>query len=601
MFEEQRSPAELLPIAKLLGEEKALLIGLWSTRLKDLPIPAEPTLESRLTMRGDGLLALDLSDSTIADLTPLSGMPLGSLMLQRCEKVSDLRPLENLRLKELRLVRTSVADLTPLRGMSSLELLDLNESPVTDLSPLRGLKLTTIVLWNVSVSDLTPLAGMPLRTVMCSALPARDYSVLAGLPIERLTLHKTTIGDLGLLQGMPLTELILSGSTNARRLGVLMEIPTLKHLVLPWPLQHLPDQEIEAVAALRNHPGLKQISAELTLMGVNPRSSFTAKDEFFRDWDATVAWKGDLLGQGAKVEIFDLGTDGIRLKISGKEVHDLSGMRGLTQLNDRTIRELEISGTSVADLSPLEGMSLRKLDAVSTEISDLSPIRDLPLASLNFSGSPVVSIAPLAGSKTLKNLSAGASKVTDLAPLAGLPIETLWLNKLTLTDLSPLRGLPLKQLYLFDSDILDLSPLAGSSIERLHLGAAKVRDIAPLADCTSLQHLWMSDVNVTDIRPLAGLKLVELHLGHTRVRDLAPLRNLPLRVLTVDHCPVSDLSPLRDIPSLEELVAGKETPGMWSLRTHPQLKYLSTVWDPRNNRPSQSVSEFWARWDGKIK
>jgi tetratricopeptide (TPR) repeat protein len=230
MFEEQRSPAELLPIAKLLGEEKALLIGLWSTRLKDLPIPAEPTLESRLTMRGDGLLALDLSDSTIADLTPLSGMPLGSLMLQRCEKVSDLRPLENLRLKELRLIRTSVADLTPLRGMSSLELLDLNESPVTDLSPLRGLKLTTIVLWNVSVSDLTPLAGMPLRTVMCSALPARDYSVLAGLPIERLTLHKTTIGDLGLLQGMPLTELILSGIDQCTPAGCANGNPHVKAL-----------------------------------------------------------------------------------------------------------------------------------------------------------------------------------------------------------------------------------------------------------------------------------------------------------------------------------------------------------------------------------
>jgi hypothetical protein len=400
---------------------------------------------------------------------------------------------------------------------------------------------------------------------------------------------------------MPLSELILSGSTTARGFSLLSEIPTLSRVVLPWTLESIPDEELEAIASLRAHPKLMQISAELDLMGINPRSSFTAKDEFFRDWDSSVAWKVELLSQGAKIEVIDIGTDGLRLKVRGKSVHDLSGMRGMTKLRNRTIIQLDISKTAIADIGPLEGMSLQTLEATSTKVVDLTPLREMPLTYLNVATSPVESLKPLSGINTLKVLSVGDSKVNDLTPLAGLKVESLWLNKLNLPDLTPLRGLPLKELYLFDSDVADLTPLSGSPIERLHMSGAKVRDIAPLADCTSLRSLNLSNVDVIDIRPLAGLKLDELHLGHTRVRDLAPLRNVPLRVLTVDHCPVQDLSPLRDIPTLEELVASKENPGLWSLRTHPKLKLLSTVWDPRNNRPSQTVSEFWARWDGKIK
>jgi Leucine-rich repeat (LRR) protein len=246
-------------------------------------------------------------------------------------------------------------------------------------------------------------------------------------------------------------------------------------------------------------------------------------------------------------------------------------------------------------------MSLRWLDARSTQVADLGPIHDLPLTGMVFTGCPISSLEPLRGMNKLELVSVGSSRVTDLAPLAGLKVERLWLDGLKLPDLSPLRGLPLKELYLFSSDIADLSPLAGMPIEKLQLGGAKIRDISPLADCTALRHLWLSDCNISDIRPIAGLKLTELHLGNTRVRDVSPLRNLPLRVLTIDRCPVTDLSPLRDIPTLEELVASKESPGIWSLRTHAQLKYLSTVWDPRNNRPSQTVSEFWQRWDGKIR
>jgi eukaryotic-like serine/threonine-protein kinase len=61
MQQQQRPAAELMPVARLLGEEKKLLLDYWLARLKDLPISAEKPLEKRLTVRDDGRLALDLS------------------------------------------------------------------------------------------------------------------------------------------------------------------------------------------------------------------------------------------------------------------------------------------------------------------------------------------------------------------------------------------------------------------------------------------------------------------------------------------------------------------------------------------------------------
>ena len=78
MIEEQRPAPEVLPLARLLGQEKGVLLDYWRGRLSDLPLPAERPIDQRLEMRDDGLLRLDLSGAQIVDLTPLTGMPLGA-------------------------------------------------------------------------------------------------------------------------------------------------------------------------------------------------------------------------------------------------------------------------------------------------------------------------------------------------------------------------------------------------------------------------------------------------------------------------------------------------------------------------------------------
>ena len=61
---------------------------------------------------------------------------------------------------------SSVADLAPLRGMP-LVTLRLRQSHVTDLSPLRGMPLERLVCEETKVKDLSPLTELPkLREVM---------------------------------------------------------------------------------------------------------------------------------------------------------------------------------------------------------------------------------------------------------------------------------------------------------------------------------------------------------------------------------------------------------------------------------------------------
>ena len=73
MQRQQRPAAELMPAARLLGEEKKHVVALWLDRLKGLPVSADKPLAQRLKVRDDGRLSLDFSDTKVADLAPLAG------------------------------------------------------------------------------------------------------------------------------------------------------------------------------------------------------------------------------------------------------------------------------------------------------------------------------------------------------------------------------------------------------------------------------------------------------------------------------------------------------------------------------------------------
>ena len=248
-----------------------------------LPIPPDKPLKERLTMRDDGLLVLDLKDTKLTSLEMLAGAPLGSLALSNVAGISELTPLRGMRLSELDLEGTTVKDLSPLSGMSSLRRLKMARTRVADLSPLAGLPLVHLALESTPVTDLRPLKGMPLEELFISSthvtslsalteaplkwleahrVPLLDFAALTGRPLQRLCLLSARVRDLGFVRGMPLKILALGDCQEVRNLRVLSQIPTLESLLLPSDYWLYPGEELEAIAALKTHPGLKQLGAE---------------------------------------------------------------------------------------------------------------------------------------------------------------------------------------------------------------------------------------------------------------------------------------------------------------------------------------------------
>jgi hypothetical protein len=151
---------------------------------------------------------------------------------------------------------------------------------------------------------------------------------------------------------------------------------------------------------------------------------------------------------------------------------------------------------------------------------------------------------PMTWRPWIKELDIAGCEIKDLSPLAGLSaLEQLVLNDTPVSDLAPLAGLTmLRWLWLDSTQVSDLSPLAGLiALESLYLRNTPVSDLSPLAGLSALEQLVLNDTQVSDLSPLAGLTALEsLYLRNTPVSDLSPLANLAaLRWLDLDDAQAS--------------------------------------------------------------
>ncbi len=165
-------------------------------------------------------------NSPLTDLSPLSGLPLRTLVLAKGE-LFDLSPLRGVPLTEFSCYGTRVTDISPLKGMK-LRVLNCDGIHVSDLSPLKGMPLEKLVLpakaedltvfagmttlehlyfEGTTISDLSPLKGLRLNTLTMCSNPVSDLSPLKGMKLTFLHAGSTLISELAPLNGMPLTHL----------------------------------------------------------------------------------------------------------------------------------------------------------------------------------------------------------------------------------------------------------------------------------------------------------------------------------------------------------------------------------------------------------
>lgn len=141
-------PLEELGLEGTLVSDLSPLVGM---PLRSLWLNGAPVADLR-PLTGLPLTSLNLLGTQVVDLTPLRGMPLESLWLNETA-VEDLSPLAECPLVSLTLHRTPVRDISVVRHLPSLQRLHLGESRVTDLRPLDGLRLTRLIVTPQNITE----------------------------------------------------------------------------------------------------------------------------------------------------------------------------------------------------------------------------------------------------------------------------------------------------------------------------------------------------------------------------------------------------------------------------------------------------------------
>ncbi|MBE7496560.1 MAG: protein kinase [Verrucomicrobiaceae bacterium] len=612
MQQQQRPAAELLPVARLLGEEKKLLLDYWLARLKDLPVSAENPLAKRLTVREDGRLALDLGGTKVTDLTPLVGAPLAVLNLDDSTELTDLSPLAGLALIELSLSGTGVADLTPLRDMHTLEMLDASNtqvadlgplsalrlkrlsvmaSPVTGLIPLQKMPLEQLNLRGTRVSDLSPLVGTPITTLWVDQTPVRDFSPLAQMPLEKCYLSNTEIADLTVLRGRPLKELALHGCAKARHYAVLAEIPTLETLLLPDTFRSLPDEDLAAIGALRTHPRLRQLQADME--GSPYYSATQSKDLFWQDWDRLETFFPALRKAGFQLSrpLIKLPDGTYFLNIQNQPLSDLSIIQGAP------ISKLTVSTCKITDLSPLRGLPLNYLNAAYNPFTDLSPLHGMPLQELYVSGTKISDLSPLAGMPLKSLFLAYCSNVTDISPLLEIPTLEHLMVPATARNVELLRKMPnLRTLDFNRMDGKDMFTI-GSTVEDFW----KRWDAMAWKRALDAGSITYSAAGLTEQTP-EGTKSAGTWTVRIVSKDFSDCSIFQgagdIRELNLANTAVTDLQPLRGL-KLTTLVLPPDAQDIEFLRASSQLQRISFKEDPKTRQPAQTAAEFWKEYDSQ--
>ena len=155
---------------------------------------------------------------------------------------------------------------------------------------------------------------------------------------------------------------------------------------------------------------------------------------------------------------------------------------------------------------PLQGTkSLHNLSLDRTQVADLSPIRY----------------------HKLRHLSINNTKVKNLSALAGMPLESLRLDGTSINDLSPLQGLPLKLFHASYCAINDLTPLSESPIKTLNLRSNQVRAI-PVEILRQVRYLEIHNCPITnwsDFQEVRQLQNLQLYTESMADFDFTPVIN----------------------------------------------------------------------------
>ncbi len=255
----------------------------------------------RLSAGANGLYFLSLNNRSVTDLSPLRGMPVGTLHIDSNPELEDLSPLADCPLINLyALYLRKLVDLSPLKG-KNLRVLLIGDTGVRDLQPLAGMKnLSVLNIVDDAVSDLSPIREARLKELSAHSSRVQNLEPLRGHPLEDLDVSYHSIDSLDPVGDAPLVHLGICGcghlnladlrtrqlrslaaeGTVLDHLEVLAEMSDLVAFILP---KNLTDPGF-----LRKLPHLRKIGTRTANGGDN----FKDAETFWREYDAKKAAEG---------------------------------------------------------------------------------------------------------------------------------------------------------------------------------------------------------------------------------------------------------------------------------------------------------------------
>lgn len=275
----------------------------------------------------------------------------------------------------------------------------------------------------------------------------------------------------------------------------------------------------------------------------------------FQDFNLETAVRSALGKPTDPVTSSDLETL-ISLSACNMGIVNLSGLEWATNMKD-----LDVSGNSLNDLTPLAGMvNLTSLNVGNNLIVDGSAIWGLTnLSSLGLFGNRVETLDGLTnltrlGSLTLYN--GGLGDIEPLVALTNLNYLELRSNPLTNADSVLAHLTSLTNLYLGGTCISNVSFMQNlTRLTSLNLDHNQISDFSPLTNLVNLRELDLSYNPLTNAALIeAFTNLSSLYLSGTSLSNATVLTNLSgLTSLALDYNFIPDVSPLAVLTSLETL------------------------------------------------
>ena len=227
---EELSLSRLLHLDKLdflnqMSQLKHLNL-MYLDQITDLsPIGGLTNLESLVIMKCPGIITLpDLSKfkrlkslkiidcKLLESIEGISGLSSLIMVEVSNSKIFDISPLSQcILLRVLKLNRNKIIDITPLNDFEHLEILEMDRNKVRDLSSLAGLPLRVLDMSGNQIKDVTPLSDM--KTLGCIRLEKNkeitDVRPFSDLPdLDEVRLNKTGVTDVSMLKHVHLVDLM---------------------------------------------------------------------------------------------------------------------------------------------------------------------------------------------------------------------------------------------------------------------------------------------------------------------------------------------------------------------------------------------------------